>query len=454
MSIKGKTSVDTTQGSIGKQILLFFFPILFGSVFQQLYNTADAVIVGNFVGKEALAAVGGSTGTIINLFVGFFVGIASGFSIIISQHFGAKHNRDIRECVHTAVAFSFLSGLFISVLGYFGTNIFLRYLKVPEDIFPMASTYLRIIFLGMCFNLVYNMGASILRSIGDSKTPLVFLIISCFVNIVLDLLFVLYCKMGVMGAALATIASQALSALLVLHKLSSSEDIYKLHIRQIRIYPYQLKKMFSLGIAAGLQSIMYTSANIVIQASVNQLGVDSIAAYSAFSKMDPLYWMSMQALSISITTVAGQNYGANNKLRVQKTFYIALLMGILITGIAGLSFFTFGRPLLSLFNRDESVIAVGLRVIGIMALSYPLYIILDVYSSILRSTGDVWIPMFMLAFGIWSVRITWIFLMFPRDMRIETIIYAYPLSWACTSILFLVYMHFFSPFWKWVRGKT
>ncbi len=449
-----KTSVDATQGSISKQILFFFFPILFGSVFQQLYNTADAVIVGNYVGKEALAAVGGSTGTVINLFVGFFVGIASGCAVIISQYFGAKHLKDIKDCVHTSIAFSIISGVVISIFGFFGTNIFLTCMSVPADIFPSASTYLSIIFLGMCFNLVYNMGAAILRAVGDSKSPLIFLIISCFTNIILDLVFVVLFKWGVMGAAVATITSQALSCALVLFKLASSDDIYKLYPKEIKIHPYHLAKMFGLGLAAGLQSVMYTSANIMIQSSVNTLGTNSIAAYAAFSKIDPLYWMSMQALGIAITTVAGQNYGASNKKRVGQTFLISLVMAVVINAIASVSFISFGRNFFLLFTKDEDVISIGLHILNIMAFGYPLFIILEVYSDILRSIGEVWIPMILTAVGVCLTRVIWVGVMFPSHRVIDYIIYAYPLSWGIASTFFLVYMHGFSRFWKWLRKKA
>lgn len=451
MSNKGKTSVDVTQGNIVKQLLLFFFPILFGSVFQQLYNTADAIIVGNFVGKEALAAVGGSTATIVNLFVGFFVGIASGFAVIISQYFGAKNDKDLKSCVHTAISFSFYFGLAISIIGFFGTNTFLKYMRVPDDMFPMASTYLSIIFLGMCFNLVYNMGAAILRSIGDSKTPLIFLIISCFTNIILDLVLVILFKMGVLGAAIATISSQALSCILVIIKLTTSEDIYKLYLSELKIDFPHLKRMFSLGLAAGLQSVMYTSANIMIQSSVNVLGTDSIAAYAAFSKIDPIYWVSMQALGISLTTVAGQNYGANNKKRVKDTFFISLAMAITITLLISSTLFIFGNNFYHLFTKDASVISIGMRVLTILCFGYPLYIILEIYSGVLRACGDVWIPMVMTAIGVCVTRILWVLVMFPKYTFIETIMYAYPISWGLTSILFLIYMHKFSKVWKWFK---
>lgn len=448
-----RINVNATKGPIISQLLLFFFPILFGSFFQQLYNTADALIVGNFVGKEALAAVGGSTGSVLNLFVGLFVGIASGFSITISQYFGAKNDSAIEDCVHTSIAFSLISGFFISISGFFMANSFLKFMNVPADIFPLASIYLKVIFLGMVFALVYNMGASILRAIGDSKTPLIFLIISCFVNILLDLLFIVIFKMGVLGAALATIGSQALSMILVIIRLIKTKDSYRLIPKNIKIHSTYFKKMFTLGLATGLQSVMFTSANIMIQSSINKLGVDSIAAFAASSKIDAIFWMSMQALGISITTVTGQNYGARKKERVKKVFFISLALASLLTFIYCSLFLLFGDKLFYIFNKDKEVINIGIKILTFFSFSFPLYIIIEVYSSILRASSDVWIPMLITALSICIVRIVWILIVFPLYPNINTISFSYTLSWACNSILFLIYMHGFSKLWKWMYEK-
>lgn len=246
-----------TEGPIGRQLLFFFFPILFGSFFQQLYNTADAMVVGRYVSKEALAAVGGTTGTLINLFVGFFVGISSGFSVIISQRFGAQRDEEVSQCVHTAITFSIITGLLLSVIGYILSPLALSLMNVPEDIFPLAKIYLQIYFMGMTANLVYNMGAAILRAIGDSRRPLYFLIASTFTNILLDILLVGILKIGVAGAAIATIVSQLVSAVLVIFVLLTTKTSYQLHILKLRIYIEPLKQMVYIGLAAGLQSMMY-----------------------------------------------------------------------------------------------------------------------------------------------------------------------------------------------------
>lgn len=446
------TSIDTTQGSISKQILRFFFPVLFGFAFQQLYNTTDAIIVGNFIGKEALAAVGGTTGSILNLFVGFFIGISSGFSVSISQYFGSKNQKDLQESIHTAVAFSIISGIVISIVGFFLSEHLLRFMKIPESVFPFAKIYLKIIFIGMIFTMIYNMGASILRAVGDSRTPLMFLIISCFINILLDLLFIIVFRWSVFGVAFATLISQAISMILVLIKLSSTSDIYKLYFNKIKINKLYFKKMFNLGLAAGLQSVMFTSANVVIQSSINTLGVNASAASSISSKIDAIFWISVQSLGISISTVAGQNYGARNKKRVKDTLIISLIICFFISLSCCFILLTFGEFLLSLFNKDIDVINNGMKILRIMGLGSFAFIIVEVYASILRAASDVWIPMIITSLSVCLTRILWIFVIFPKMPALEVIMYSYPISWVCTSILFLIYLHKYSKLNKWLKS--
>ena len=307
-----------TEGVIWKQLLLFFFPILFGTFFQQLYNTADAVIVGRYVGKEALAAVGGSTAMIINLMVGFFVGLSSGATVIISQFFGAQNEKRVSEAVHTAMAFSLVCGLVMTAGGVLFARPILTAMGNPEDIMEDSMAYMQIYFFGVITNLIYNMGSGILRAIGDSRRPLYYLIASCFTNIMLDLAFVVVLNMGVRGAALATVGSQIVSAVLVSAALMRADKSYKLILRNMRLNPFMVKRIVQIGFPAGLQSVMYSVSNIIIQRSVNALGTDTIAAWSAYSKIDSVYWMVLSALGISITTFVGQNYGAGRMDRVRR----------------------------------------------------------------------------------------------------------------------------------------
>lgn len=448
-----KIKVDMTGGAIAPQILLFFFPILLGTFFQQLYNTADAVIVGNYVSKEGLAAVGGSTGTIINLFIGIFVGLSSGFSVIISQHSGAKNEKLVSEGVHTAFTFSIIVGIIVSILGSILSEAMLSHMNIPENIMPMALPYLQIYFLGLAPNLIYNMGAGLLRAVGDSKTPLVFLIISCIVNIFLDLLLIRNFHMGVTGAAIATVSSQLISALLVILVLSLRKDALKLRITNLHINFTELKKMIGIGMASGMQSAMYTIANILIQASINTLGTDTMAAFTAYGKIDTLFWMTMQSLGISVTTFTGQNFGFGSKERVKKGIIGGLLLAVGATIIVVTVLRLFGRDIYTLFTQDANVLTIGTEMVNFMSLAFPTYIVIEIFSGSLRGIGDSWIPMIMTACGVCLLRIVWVLAMVPKFPNIYTILWAYPLSWITTSILFIVYMFGFSQMKVWLRQK-
>lgn len=446
-------SPDMTKGNITAQLLLFFFPILLGTFFQQLYNTADAVIVGQNVGKLGLAAVGGTTSTLINLFIGIFVGLSSGFSVIISQHFGAKNHKLVSECVHTAITFSIIVGIVVSIFGAIFSKTMLSYMNVPEDIMPMAIPYLQIYFLGLAPNLIYNMGAGLLRAVGDSKTPLIFLIISCFINIILDILLIKYIGMGVVGAAVATVTSQVVSAILVIVVLSRRKDALRLFIRKLHINFPELRKMVSIGTAAGMQSAMYTIANILIQASINTLGTDTIAAFTAYGKIDTLFWMTIQSLGISVTTFTGQNFGYGNKERVKKGIIHGMILSVVITGIVMLLLKLFGRSIYTLFTNDKSVLDIGTDMLNFMVVAFPTYITIEIFSGSLRGIGDSWIPMIMTASGVCVLRIRWIIVMVPKYPNIFTILWAYPLSWITTSILFIIYMFLFSKMRRWLKDN-
>ena len=269
-----------TEGVIWKQLLIFFFPILFGTFFQQLYNTADAMIVGHFVGKQALAAVGGTTGTLINLLIGFFTGLASGATVIIAQFYGGKKKDKVHWAVHTSVAFSIAAGVGLMVFGIVLSRPMLALMQTPEDVIDYAVLYIRIYFIGTVPNLLYNMGAGILRAVGDSRRPLYYLIVCCFANIILDVLFVAGFHMGVAGAGIATILSQFISAVLVLRTLMKTDDMYRLEWKKLRIDGIMLRRIIQIGFPAGLESAMYSISNVIVQTGVNGLGTDSVAAWA------------------------------------------------------------------------------------------------------------------------------------------------------------------------------
>lgn len=445
---KGKQENGITEGVIWKQLLIFFFPILFGTFFQQLYNTADAVIVGRFVGKEALAAVGGSTGTLINLLVGFFVGLSSGATVIISQFYGGGREKRVSEAVHTAIAFSLACGVGLMVIGIAASPIALRAMGTPEDIMQYSLSYIRIYFLGIIPNLVYNMGAGILRAIGDSKRPLYYLMASCFTNIVLDLVLVVWLRLDVRGAAIATIVSQLVSAVLVVLQLLRTKDSYKLVIRKIRLNLFMVMRIVRIGLPAGLQSVMYSASNIIIQSSVNSLGTDTVAAWTAYSKIDSVYWMIISALGISITTFVGQNYGAGKLDRVKRGIYVCLGLSFLITAILSVTLYLGGGYIYLMFTADAAVIAKGMEILHFLVPAFATYVCIEVLSGALRGTGDCWIPMIMTAVGVCALRVLWILVAVPLKPDILTVVFSYPLTWSITSILFLVYFYCFSSLKK------
>ncbi|MCI9361861.1 MAG: MATE family efflux transporter [Hungatella sp.] len=448
VSEKNVNQNQITEGVIWQQLLLFFFPILFGTFFQQLYNTVDAIVVGRFVGKEALAAVGGPTGVIINLLVGFFVGLASGATVIISQYYGAKKPEMVGYAVHTAIAFSILCGGAITVIGFFGAPIALRGMGTPADVVEHAILYMRIYFIGTIFNLIYNIGSGILRAVGDSKRPLYFLIASCMTNIVLDLCFVVGLKMGVAGVALATILSQAVSTVLVLLVLTHTKDMHRVSFSQIKLDQRMLKRIIRIGLPAGLQSVMYSSSNVIIQSSVNSLGTDTVAAWTAYGKIDAMFWMIVNAFGISITTFVGQNFGAEKLDRVKKGIRICLAMAMGATICMSAFLYRFGLYIFEIFTTDAAVLDIGLEILHFLVPTFFTYVVVEIYSGALRGIGDSWIPMFLTMIGVCALRVVWLLTVVPFHKTIRMIVFSYPLTWVVTSIFFLIYLHIYSRLGK------
>ena len=435
--IRGANGI--TEGVIWKQLLAFFFPIVLGTFFQQLYNTVDAVIVGNFVGKEALAAVGGATGTLINLLVGFFVGVSSGATVVISQFYGAKRVQETSNAVHTAAALSIAGGIIMTIIGMAASPFALMAMGTPEDIMGFSVTYIEIYFGGVIFSLIYNIGSGILRAVGDSKRPLYYLIVCCIVNLVLDLLFVAVFHWGVAGAAIATVFSQVVSAVLIILSLMRTREIYRLIIREIRFDLHILKEMIRIGLPAGMQSVMYSASNIIIQSSINALGTNTVAAWTAYGKIDGIFWMIMGAFGVSITTFAGQNFGAGKIDRVHRSVRVCLVIAFLTAGIMSLIMLFAGQYVFMLFTPDQDVVEIGMRAMRLVSPFYFTYVCIEVLAGAVRSAGDALIPMIMTCIGVCVLRVIWIFVAVPISPTLETIVVSYPITWAATSLLFVIY---------------
>ena len=436
--MKSRYNSSITEGVIWKQLLLFFVPILLGSLFQQLYNMVDAMVVGRFVGKEALAAVD-STSSFTSLLINFFVGAASGTSVIVSQFYGARNDLQVSRAVHTGVALSLAGGVIVMILGIAVAPLCLRAIAVPEEIMGDALTYIRIYFLGTVAQFAYNVGAGILRAVGDSRRPLYFLIVGCVVNIVLDVLFVVVFKLGVVGAALATIISQVVSMVLVGITLMRAEDTFQLFLRRIRFHKDMLLSIIKVGIPMGLQSAMYSISNMIIRSAVNTFGTNVIAAWAVSGRMDFIIWTVMDTFGIAVTTFSGQNYGAGKYDRVRKSVRVCLGMGIgTIIAISATLYLIcpyFGK----LFTDDTEVLSLAAYILRFYAPFFVTYVGSDILSGAIRGTGEAFKPMMLTMFGTCILRIIWIFTAVRVNHTIEMVMWSYPMTWIVTTSMFIVY---------------
>lgn len=431
-----------TEGRISSQLLLFFFPILFGTFFQQLYNTVDAIVVGQYLGTEALAAVGGGTGTAINLLIGFFTGLSSGATVIISQYYGAKDYKDTSKAIHTAIMIALIGGVLILAIGILFTRPILELIGTPDDVIDLAESYMRIYFLGSIFNTVYNMGAGIFRALGDSKKPLYFLIVSCLVNIVLDILLVGFTYLGVAGAAWATIFSQAASAVLVLIYLRKLDEDIKLKLRELKIDPMILKGTMRIGLPAGIQSVLYTISNLIIQANVNSFGTATAAAWAAYGKLDAVFWMAINAFGIAATTFVGQNYGARLYDRVRSGVKISLWMGGVMTILISGLFLLLQDKGLMLFTTDQEVLSIGVEILLILVPTWITYMPIEILSGVMRGCGKTLIPTIITVVGICVLRALWLEIVPAMNHTLLSVFFCYPLSWVITSAAIIIYYFF------------
>ena len=429
-----------TEGCIWKGMLLFALPIMVGSLLQQLYNTADAVIVGRALGKAALASVGGSSSRIATLSVNFFVSLSSGASVIVAQHFGARDDRRVRRSICTAMLLSVVCGILITVVGAASARGLLALMQTTEDTLDSSAEYLRIFFLGMVPTLVYNMGSGILRAMGDSKRPLYYLFVCVIANVALDLLFVLVFQWGIRGAAAATALSQVICAALVVRALRRLPEEHRLLYERGELDRGILRRMLQIGLPAGLQSAMYNIANIVLQVGVNMLGTDAMAGWTAFNKFDDYFWPISNAIGIAVMTFVGQNFGAGNRGRVHETVHKGLLIHFSTSLLFSLVIFTGRYPMMRLFVGDDpTVIAIGAQVTALIAPCYALFTLVEVLSSTMRGVGDAVIPAVLTMVFTCLVRLIYLCGFAFSHISNLTIAIIYPISWTLTSIAFLIY---------------
>ena len=424
-----------TEGVIWKQLLIFFFPILMGTFFQQMYNTVDTIIVGRLVGTEALAAVG-ATGPLVSMVNGFFIGVSSGATVVLSQAYGAGDRKGVSDSIHTGVALSLLLGVMLTAIGICLGGRVMGWMGTPENCMADATTYLRIYFAGSIGTVVYNMGAGILRAMGDSKRPMLFLMVTCILNVVLDLLFVAVLHMGVAGAALATVLSQMISAVLpIVVLLRQKED--QLELRKLRIERSLLGRILRIGIPAGLQFVTFDFSNILIQSGINSFGDITMAAWTAHGKTDALTWMVTGAFGVSITTFVGQNFGAQKYSRIRKGTWTCLAMGVVMVAALDALLLAFRTPILGIYTDNPEVIAVGSMVmLSIMPYEF-LFMPIEVFAGTMRGVGYSLMPTLITGSCVCLFRVVWLMTAVRHWHSLKTLTLSYPLSWALAAAVFL-----------------
>ena len=433
------TNKDLTSGTVWKRLLVFFLPIAAGTCIQQLYNAVDGLIVGRFVGTVALAAVGGSSAQVINVLIGFFVAVTAGASVVIAQVYGAGRTEDVRIAAGNAIAVFALLGFFLMAVGLVASPAMLRILQTPEDTMPASVLYLRIYFLGVPFILVLNMESNMLRSVGDSFSPFLFMVVGCISNIVLDVVFVVFFHWGVAGVAIATVVAQIINMLLLTRLLIRTDEPYRLSFRELKLKGVYLSNMFRLGIPSGLQNAMYGVSNMIVQIGVNSLGTVVVASWAMTSKIDGVFWAVSNALGAAITSFVGQNLGARRMDRVQLCVRQGLILAFGITlSLSGLIMLA-AKPLLHLLTKDPAVISTTWEMILYFVPFYFTWTLIEVLSAVLRGSGDAVRPVIIIGLGICLFRILWICTVFRLVHTLPVLCLTYVSSWTLTSIMILLY---------------
>lgn len=432
--------VDMTEGNIFLHLISFALPLLIGNLFQQLYNTVDAWVVGNFVSNEAYSAVG-TVGPIINMLIGFFMGLSSGAGVVISQNYGARHFDKVHDAVHTSILLTLILAVVFTFIGIAFIPPMLHLMNMPAEVMPEATTYLTIYFSGLLGLMIYNMGAGILRAVGDSKRPFYYLVVCAVANTVLDLLFVLVLKMGVAGVALATILSQGISALLVVITLLRCDNCIRLILRDLKIHWNILKRIMLVGIPAALQLAVTSFSNVFVQSYINFFGPDCMSGWTTYAKIDQLLFLPMQSISLASTTFVGQNLGNKQVARAKKGVSIATSMAISITVLLCIPVMVFAPQIVAFFNSKAEVIAYGTTLLRLLSPCYVLCCFNQIYAGALRGAGNSKAPMVIMLLTFVLFRQIYLFFMSHICNEIIPIAMSYPAGWLLCSIITLLYYH-------------
>lgn len=441
--------VIMTEGVIWKQLLAFSLPLLVGNLFQQLYNTVDSVVVGNFIGSDALAAVG-SSNSLINLIIGMFMGIGTGAGVIISQYYGADEKQKLHWAVHTTMALSIIGGFLLIALGLFLSPLILVLMGTPESVMPGSVAYLRIFFCGSLFNLVYNMGSGVLRAVGDSKRPLIFLCISSVINIVLDLLFVVVFQMGTAGVGYATVAAQGVSAYLTVRALIRTDDSYRLELSKIKIDRRMMARILKIGIPSGIQQSIISLSNVIVQANINSFGAAAMAGFGSYSKIDGFAMLPLQSFCMAATTFTGQNIGARKSRRVKQGVFQGLVISMIYTILISIILYLNAERILRVFSPDQDVIAYGYSSMLILLPFYWTMAIHQILMGSIRGSGRTMVTMLIGVGNMCILRMIYINLLVPFFPSFEAVMWCYPITWLTTMGMDCIYS------WKakWIpKGK-
>lgn len=426
------------NGSIWKGIVSFAIPLFLGNLFQQLYNTVDSLIVGNFLGSDALAAVS-SSGSLIFLLVGFVNGIAVGSGVVISKYFGARDYEGLKKAVHTDVAFGLAAGALLTVVGMFLAPQILVLMGTPESVLPNSIVYFRTYFAGSIAFVMYNIVMGILQAVGDSRHPLYYLIFSSIVNVILDLLFVGVFRWGVGSAALATAISQAASAILCFVRLARTQDVYQVKIREIRFYPGMLRQIINIGLPSGLQNSIISIANIVVQSNINKFGVMAVAGCGVYSKIEGFAFLPITCFAMSLTTFIGQNLGARQYDRAKKGAAFGIACSVSLAELVGVVVYILIPYFAAAFDSSPEVVAIATKQAHTEALFYCFLAFSHCIAGIMRGAGKSTVPMFVMLISWCIIRITYITITVHFIPKIQVIFWAYPLTWSISSVIFLIY---------------
>lgn len=427
------------DGVIWKQIFLFSIPLLLGNLFQQLYNAVDSIIVGNYIGSQALAAVG-SSAPVINLLISFFMGLSIGAGIIISRYYGARNIDGLQEAVHTSLAITFIAGIAMTFIGVLLSPYILQWVGTPDDVMSSSVLYLRIYFLGILSVMTYNMGSGILRAVGDSKNPLYFLIVSSIINVVLDYVFVVYFHMGVAGVGWATLIAQTVSALLTLALLIRTKAEYRVNFRHIRLHKHMVYEIIRLGLPSAVQNAIVSFSNVIVQSNINAFGSLAMAGCGSYTKIDGFAILPVMSYSMALTTFTGQNIGAQKYDRVKKVAKTGMIMSILTTICITILLLLLGPNVLAIFSQDQRVIEYGLYMMHVLAPGYIFLAISHALSGIIRGAGVTTIPMVVMVCCWCGLRMAWILISVPLFHDIGVVFLGWPITWIASALwLFLYY---------------